>query len=211
MQKETENISLTLDPAMVTGVVLAGGEARRMGGRDKGLLELAGRPLAAYALDALKPVAGTVLISANRHRESYVKFGCPVIADRAGGFHGPLAGLLSAMEAAHSPVLLAVPCDTPLLDAGLLRRILAPLSDAAVEIAVAHDGHRLHPVIMAVRSNLSGSVADFLAAGERKLGLWIERHRWVAVDCSDRAEALVNVNTPEDLARVKALLQAAAR
>lgn len=203
MTNDTELIQPGPDPATVTGVVLAGGEARRMGGRDKGLLELQGRPLAAYALDALEQVAGTVLISANRNLGSYIALGHLVISDRTGGFRGPLAGLLSAMEYTDTPDLLVVPCDCPLLDAAVLRRILLALTDQEVEIAVAHDGQRLQPVVMAVRTDLSDSVEAFLERGERQLKLWLRRHRWVAVDCSDCADAFENVNTPEDLARLE--------
>lgn len=203
MTNDSELIRRAPDPATVTGVVLAGGEARRMGGRDKGLLELAGRPLAAYALEALKSVAGTVLVSANRNLGDYIALGYPVISDRAGGFRGPLAGLLSGMESTATPDLVVVPCDCPLLDAVVLRRILAALADQSVDIAVAHDGQRLQPMVMALRTDLSDSVESFLEQGERQLKLWLKRHRWVAVDCSDRAEAFENVNTPEDLARVE--------
>jgi molybdopterin-guanine dinucleotide biosynthesis protein A len=180
-----------------------------MGGRDKGLLELRGRPLAAYALDAVKPVAGTVLISANRNLGSYSALGCPVISDRTGGFRGPLAGLLSAMESTATADLLVVPCDCPLLDAAVLRRILQALADQAVDVAVAYDGQRLQPVVMALRTDLSDSVEAFLESGERQLKLWLQRQRWVAVDCGDRAEAFENVNTPEDLARLEDRLRAA--
>jgi len=209
MKKDSELIRGAPDPATVTAVVLAGGEARRMGGRDKGLLELRERTLAAYALDAVKPVAGTVLISANRNLGPYIALGYLVISDRTGGYRGPLAGLLSAMEHTATADLLVVPCDCPLLDAAVLRRILAALGDENVDIAVAHDGQRLQPVVMALRTDLSESVEAFLDKGERQIKLWLKRHRWVAVDCSDRAEAFENANTPEDLARLEDRLRAA--
>jgi len=186
-------------PDQVTGVVLAGGRARRMGGRDKGLLSCGGRPLIVYALEALRPLCSQVLINANRSHQAYQHFDQPVIADSMPGFHGPLAGILSAMQAAGTEYLLVSPCDCPRLQSQTLARLLTALVKEEVDIAIAHDGKRLHPVVMALRNRLADDLADWLAAGRHKIDTWAQRHPWRPVDCSEMAEQFININTPEEL------------
>ena len=192
-----------LHQGQFTGVVLAGGRGRRMGGEDKGLLPFHGRPLVRHALDALGEVAGTRLINANRNLEAYASLGFPVIQDANDRFDGPLTGLLSAMRAAATPYVLTVPCDTPRLTATLLQRLVDRLPGSDAAIAVAHDGERLHPVVMLAETRLADDLQTYLDAGERKVEHWIRRHRWVSVDFSDAAEALANINTPDDLAALE--------
>jgi molybdopterin-guanine dinucleotide biosynthesis protein A len=189
--------------ALVTGVVLAGGRGRRMGGADKGLLPWRGQPLVCHALEALRGVAATLLINANRNPALYRDFGYPVISDLTDGFAGPLAGLLSAMRATATPYVLTVPCDTPLLTAELLARLVKRLGETNASIAVAHDGERLHPVVMLAATCLADDLEAYLARGERKVENWIRRHAWLAVDFSDRPEVLANINTPEELERLE--------
>jgi len=189
--------------ARITGVVLAGGRARRMGGEDKGLLDYHGRPLVAYALDALRPVAGTILVSANRNAEAYARFGHPVIADSAGAYDGPLAGLLSAMRAAKTDYVMTVPCDSPLVDGALLGRLYARLVEEGAEICAAHDGGRLHPVFLVAQRRLAADLADYLESGQRKVETWLKSRRLVLADFSDHPECFANVNTPEELAALE--------
>jgi molybdopterin-guanine dinucleotide biosynthesis protein A len=193
---------MVFDRAKITGVVLAGGRGRRMGGADKGLIPLRGRPLAAYALDALAAVAGPVLVSANRNLEAYARLGHPVVADLSDGFDGPLAGLLSAMRAADTPYVLTVPCDSPLASGPLLERLPAALREAGAEICAAHDGERLHPVFLLAERRLADDLAAYLAAGGRRVEAWLRRHRLALADFSDRPELFANVNTPEELAEL---------
>lgn len=124
----------------ITGLILAGGRARRMGGQDKGLIPLAGRPLIAWVIEALSSQVGSILISANRNQAAYAAFGCPVIGDEAGGaglagFQGPLAGIAAALTLAETPWLLTLPCDAPLPPVDLAARLvsaLIPLGSARV-------------------------------------------------------------------------------
>lgn len=183
----------------LTGVVLAGGLARRMGGRDKGLSPLLGRPLAAYAAQALAGVCGTVLINANRSLQEYAALGHPVIRDLNAAFDGPLAGILAALRQARTPYLLTVPCDSPLVGAYGLTRLVAAVERPGVEIAVAHDGARLHPVFLCLHAGVADGLAAFLDTGERKIDRWLAGCRTEVVDCSDLPEMFRNVNTPEDL------------
>ena len=193
----------TVDRNAITGVLLAGGRALRMGGADKGLLLLRGKPLAAYALEALDAVAGRIFVNANRNREAYARFGHPVIADRSDRFDGPLAGLLRAMQAAETPYVLTVPCDAPLVTGPLLARLGAALREARAELAAAHDGQRLQPVFLLAERRLAADLDAYLAGGGRKVETWLRRHKLALADFSDRPEALANVNTPEELAALE--------
>src|SRR5699024_6312427 len=117
----------------ITGAVLAGGAGRRMGGVDKGLVELRGKPLVAWALDALRPQTATLLINANRSQDQYRVFGWPVIADDGDGYQGPLAGMLAVLSAAQTAYVLTVPCDAPRIPPDLAARLGAALLAADAE------------------------------------------------------------------------------
>lgn len=191
---------MILDRAKITGVVLAGGRGRRMGGEDKGLIPFRGRPLAVYALEALEAVAGRIVVNANRNREAYARLGYPVVADRTDSFDGPLAGLLSAMRAAETPYVLTVPCDAPLAGGAVLERLLAVSRKTSAELCVAHDGARLHPVFLLAERRLADDLESYLAEGQRKLETWLYRHQLALADFSDRPEVFANINTREELA-----------
>lgn len=182
----------------VTGVVLAGGLARRMAQQDKGLLLFNQQPLVSYALAAMKPITNEIFISANRNRDQYDLLGYPVIDDGNDAFGGPLAGILAAMQAAHHSVLLVMPCDSPLLETRHSQRLLDALNETT-DIAVAFDGERLHPVFAALKIRLKTDLQNYLHKGERKLQSWFEKHALVKVDFSSTPEIFANINTPEQL------------
>ncbi|MBY6209117.1 MULTISPECIES: molybdenum cofactor guanylyltransferase MobA [Halomonas] len=186
----------------VCGVVLAGGQGRRMGGIDKGLVSFAGQPLAAHAVACLRPHVGSVLINANRHHEDYAALADGVFKDAAEGFQGPLMGIYSALEAADSPWVMVVPCDSPLLPHDLVPRMLAGWREG-MDILVAHDGERLHPVVALLAGHLREDLAQALAQGERKIDRWYARHAWATVDLSDCADAFANLNTEEERQRLE--------
>jgi len=186
------------DQNKVTGVVLAGGLARRMGQQDKGLLLFKHKPLVSYALAAMAPVTAELFISANRNQESYRQLGYPVLDDGDSDFNGPLAGMLAAMQTAQHPVLLVAPCDSPLLETRHLQRLLNGLNEAT-EIAVAFDGERLHPVFAALKTSLKTDLQTYLQRGERKLQSWFEQHALLRVNFSNEPEIFANINTPEQL------------
>lgn len=194
---------MILDRAKITGVVLAGGRGRRMGGQDKGLIRFKGRPLAGYALEALDSVAAHILINANRNREAYARFGYPVVSDRTDTYDGPLAGLLTAMRAAETPYVLTVPCDSPLVTGQLLERLCRTMQETGAELCAAHDGERLHPVFLLAERRLADSLERYLASGQRKIDLWFEQHRLALADFSDHPELFANINTPEELAALE--------
>lgn len=182
----------------VTGVILAGGRATRMGGVDKGLVEIAGRPMIAWVIDALRPQVADVLINANRSHDSYRGFGREVVDDGDSEFRGPLAGMVSGMRAARTPYIAVVPCDSPLVDGGLVARLYAAALASGAPIAVAHDGERLQPVFALLACRLLDDLAGYLDDGERKIDRWYARHGYERVDFSDVPESFANINAPDD-------------
>jgi molybdopterin-guanine dinucleotide biosynthesis protein A len=191
----------------ITGLVLAGGQARRMGGVDKGLVELGGRPMVARVLDALRPQVGRVLINANRNLEEYARYGETVVPDSVGGYLGPLAGMLSALETIDTDLLLTVPCDSPLVAPDLGRCLHAALERTSADLAVAHDGGRQQPVFLLLRRTLATDLRDYLAGGGRKIDRWFGRHRVADADLSHRPESFINVNDAEERRQVESLLR----
>lgn len=194
--------------AEVTGLLLAGGRATRMGGHDKGLIELAGRPLAAHVLAALAPQVDRLLINANRHHDAYAALGAVVVSDPIEGFLGPLAGVLAGLEAARTPLMATVPCDSPFVPGDLVSRLGDGIG--AAEIAVAHDGDRRQPVFMLLRTSLAPDLRAWLEAGGRKIDSFYAGRAVADVHFSDVPEAFVNVNTPAERADAEARLAAAA-
>lgn len=183
----------------VTGVLLAGGQARRMGGIDKGLANYRQQPLISYALTILKPQVDALLINANRNTESYQAFGYPVIADCLEHFCGPLAGMLSAMQAVETDYILTVPCDSPSISPQLRQRLMESLILEQADIAVAHDGERLQPVFSLISCRLKDELSTYLAEGGRKIDMWFERYKLAVVDFSDQQDSFINFNHLEDL------------
>lgn len=183
----------------ITGVLLAGGMGRRMGGADKGLLPFRGKPLAAHVLERLQPQVSALLVNANRELETYAALGYPVIQDAIGGFAGPLAGLHAAMQAARTPLVVTVPCDSPFLPADLVQRLDAALTQQHADLAVAVTGDQPHPVFCLCRTALLPSLTQFLEHGGRKIDAWYAALRVAAVPFDDEAEAFANFNTPQDL------------
>ncbi|MDH3862388.1 MAG: molybdenum cofactor guanylyltransferase [Gammaproteobacteria bacterium] len=192
----------------VTGVILAGGKATRMGGVDKGLVPINGRPMIAWVIDALRPQVTDLLINANRSHDRYRDFGCAVIDDGDSDFRGPLAGMVSGMRAARTPYIAVVPCDSPLIGAELVQRLYAAAASSGAPIAVAHDGERLQPVFALLSRDLLDDLAGYLDEGERKIDRWYARHGYERVDFSDVAESFANINAPDDK---RALEEALAR
>ncbi|MBE1769743.1 molybdenum cofactor guanylyltransferase MobA [Escherichia marmotae] len=183
----------------ITGVVLAGGKARRMGGVDKGLLELNGKPLWRHVADALMTQLSHVVVNTNRHQEIYQLSGLKVIEDSLADYPGPLAGMLSVMQQEADEWFLFCPCDTPYIPQDLASRLYHQRKDASV--VWVHDGERDHPTIALVNRTIEPLLQEYLHSGERRVMAFMNLAGGHAVDFSDRKEAFVNVNTPEELAR----------
>ena len=181
----------------VTGIVLAGGQGRRMGGVDKGLQLLHGKPMIAAVLARLAPQVGEILINANQNLDAYARFGHRVIPDAIGGFAGPLAGLHACLGEAKNDLVLTVPCDSPFLPSDLLVRLEKGLNQN--DLAVAKTGDQAHPVFALVRTSVRENLETFLKNGGRKIDSWYSTLKVVEVPFDDEADAFRNINTREEL------------
>lgn len=181
----------------VLGVVLAGGRATRMSGKDKGLQELNGKPLWQHVADALSAQVEAIAVSANRHINVYQQSGYPVYQDELADYPGPLAGMLSVMQQCDAEWFLFCPCDTPFIPSNLAERLVDQRREAPV--VWVHDGERDHPAIALVNRKLCPGLRAYLAAGERRVMVFMRQSGGHCVDFSDLKEAFINVNTTEDL------------
>lgn len=188
----------------ITGVILAGGRARRMDGHDKGLVTVQGKPMVSLVIEQLEPQVDKIIINANRNLEQYQAYGFPVISDQhASDYHGPLAGMLSALQASDTDYILTVPCDNPLLPENLVQRLHAKLLEDNADICVAHDGERMQPVFALIKSKLADSLQAYLDNGDRKIDLWYQQHHTVVADFSENMNISFNINTPEELMKLE--------
>lgn len=183
----------------VAAVILAGGRGRRVGGGDKGLIELNGKPLIAHVIDNIAPQVESLVISANRNIDQYKSFSYPVITDRQEGFCGPLAGIDAAFAATDKPYLLCVPCDTPLLPTDLLSLLYSALQASDRPMAIATDAQRQHPVINLMKRSVHEGIRNRLEHGDLKLMKWVEETGYASVDFSEQPQSLSNLNSPEDI------------
>lgn len=169
-----------------------------MGGMDKGLIDLNGKPLIEHIITALQTQVGNIIINANRNLERYGEFGLPVIPDMLGEYFGPLAGMASGMQASDTPCILTVPCDSPFVPETMAETLLQALEDSSADISVAHDGERLQPVFALLRCELLPGLLSYLKAGGRKIDSWYEQQRMATADFSAWPDTFLNLNTPED-------------
>lgn len=183
----------------ISGAILAGGLGRRMGGLDKGLQRLQGRPLVEWVAERLGPQVDEMLLNANRNAVIYRQLGFSVVPDRIEGFAGPLAGLHAALSAATHPLVVTVPCDSPFFPGDLVARLHDALEEGARDLAIARTPDRLHPVFCLCRRSLLPGLADFLNSGERRVQAWCGRVNAVEVMFADGDGAFENINTPDQL------------
>lgn len=183
----------------ISGVILAGGKGSRMGGEDKGLIVWQGKPLYQHVLARLQPQVDEICISANRNLEVYQQSGHKVITDSLAGFPGPLAGMLSALRQAQHQWVVFAPCDTPALPASLVTQLWHDKDIAPV--VWARCAERDHPTLALIHVSLADELAAFLAAGERKVMLFLKQAGGHAVTFNDQPDAFININSPEDLTR----------
>jgi molybdenum cofactor guanylyltransferase len=183
----------------VSGIVLAGGQGRRMGGIDKGLKVLRGKPMVEWVLARLAPQVGEIVINANQNIDRYQSYGHRVVRDEISGFAGPLAGLHAGLKAAAHELVVTVPCDSPFLPHDLVSRLRDSLGER--ELAVAKTGDQPHPVFALVRKSVLPGLASFLAGGGRKIDAWYAALEVVEVSFDDEADAFRNINTLEELGR----------
>ena len=182
------------DPAVITAAVLAGGAGSRLHGRDKGLELLAGKPLIAHAVAALRGQAGTLLICANRNLEHYAEY-APVCPDATTAYAGPLAGIAAALAACKTEWLLTLPVDCPRPPSELARRLYAGAGHARASVA---RGERREPLFALYRRELATDATTALQCDEP---VWRWQEHIGAIEVHFCEEAFVNLNTPDDFRR----------
>jgi molybdenum cofactor guanylyltransferase len=183
----------------ITAVILAGGQGRRMGGQDKGLVAYKNGNLIQYVIAGISRQTDNILINANRNIETYAAFGYPVVQDTMTGFQGPLAGFYAAMSAATTDYILTLPCDGPFVVDSYLERMLDRLTQTDCEMVIASDGERMQPVYALLPVSLQPSLHNFLQQGERKIDRWYQQHRFSLAEFTDDEQLFTNINTPEDI------------
>ncbi|RFA30644.1 hypothetical protein CAI21_03760 [Alkalilimnicola ehrlichii] len=195
--------------ASVTGLILAGGRATRMQGRDKGLVKLAGKPMIEHVIARLRPQTSALLINANRSQAAYAAYGFPVIADDLTGYEGPLAGIAAGLNVAETEWIATVPCDAPLLPKDLVDRLLSALRTRRAEVAVAKADGRWQPVFALIARRLLPSLDAYLAAGGRQVKRWYAECGAVEVDFEDSALGFANINSVDELTTLESVLRVA--
>lgn len=190
----------SMTESSVTGLILAGGQARRMGGADKGLIEINGLTIVERIARKLSEQCSAVIINANRNLDKYRQFGYPVIEDEMGGFQGPLAGMLSGLQSIRTEWLITAPCDGPFLSDSYAQTMMLAAESIRAPIAVAKDHQRLQPVYALLNVSTAGSLLQFLNSGERKIDRWFRHFKTAEVLITDCDDMFENINTPEQLA-----------
>lgn len=192
----------------ITGLILCGGAGRRMGGRDKGLIEFQGKALVDIAIDRLQPQVQSIMISANRHADEYQKRGVCVIQDdgfdpNQQRFEGPLAGILAGLHAMQTNWLMVVPCDCPRFPIDIVTSLYwgqdaADRRESYVTPSARAAYVKDHPVFALIPRAAAPFLETYLDSGQRKLGQWLESIGAIAVPLNDES-AFQNMNTPHDL------------
>ena len=187
----------------ITGVILAGGRATRMGGEDKGLIQLHGNYLINHVITALRPQVDTLFINANRNQDRYRELtDLPIISDIIAEYPGPLAGIATGLQHATTEYVFFTPCDSPLIPEDLVARLYQAMQQQQAAIStVMIDGY-LQPVFALIQRRLLPELLEFLDSGQRKVEMWYRHYPLVSVDFSDQSANFVNLNSPEELAQL---------
>jgi len=184
--------------SQITAIILAGGQGKRMGGIDKGLVKFCSHSLIQSVIKKILPQVEHIMINANRNTAEYEAFGYPVIPDAMNNFQGPLAGFMAAMQSVTTNYIVCVPCDGPMLSDELVSRLSMQLVEDNADIAVAHDGSRMQPVYVLISTHLKNSLEKYLLSGERKIDRWYAKHKVTLVDFSDCPDTFININTHQE-------------
>lgn len=191
----------------VTALLLAGGQASRMNGNDKGLLDCGGQTLIARTLAGIAQHVNTVLISANRNLDRYRGYGYPVLGDAEADYPGPLAGILRGLQQCATAWLWIVPCDAPQVDAQLLTRLLDACRTTQLNAAVPIENGFAQPTFALLHTETLTAVRAYWDKGGRSVQECLATLPAARVECSDHPKWFVNLNTPEELAEYATRLQ----
>lgn len=190
-----------LSKRQISAVILCGGQATRLGGQDKGLLEFGGKALVASVIERLRPQVSSLLLNANRNPNAYRQFGLPVLPDQEFIGAGPLAGILTGLSNCPTAYLAVAPCDCPHVPLDLVTRLAKALFTPRDQAAIAHDGNRLQPACCLVSRDALPGLREYLLAGNHSLGGWLLSMPHSVADFSDQPDAFVNLNRAEDFSR----------
>lgn len=203
---------MVIEPAQVVGVLLAGGKSRRMGGGDKALRCLAGRPILEHVLERVRPQVGQLILNANGNPERFENYGLPVVEDVVDGQPGPLAGILTGMvwaqkNAPDAQWIVTVATDAPFVPTNLVTQLGKARERDKADLACASSGGRHHPVIGLWPVALAGALrAAIETDGIRKVDRWTAQYRLAVIHYSDRpVDPFFNVNRPEDIKEAETL------
>jgi molybdenum cofactor guanylyltransferase len=180
-------------------IILAGGQGRRLGGTDKGLLPYAGSTLVEGILDAIAPQVDQIVISCNRNLERYQQLGYPVVPDRLSGYQGPLAGIAACLSRISCDIAITLPCDSPNPPDDLATKLVSELQAADCDLCYAWDGSHDQYLFSAMRYRCRSQLEQYLAQGGRAVKGFHQQLRYQRVDFSSQPQRFKNINTPEDL------------
>ncbi|MFA1560096.1 molybdenum cofactor guanylyltransferase MobA [Aliivibrio fischeri] len=193
-----------LQPKQTSWVILAGGQARRMGGKDKGFVLFQDKPLIEHALDTLTSQTDQIAINANRSIEEYSRYGV-TFPDQFSEYPGPLAGMHSGLVNMNSDWVGFIPCDSPNLPSNLVSLLCNAVKEDT-DIVVAHDGEYMQPVVTLMHKRIIPKIDAFLTRGDRKIILLYKECNTVFADFSDYPNAFINLNSPQELEQFGTLL-----
>ncbi|MUK63047.1 molybdenum cofactor guanylyltransferase MobA [Aliivibrio fischeri] len=193
-----------LQPKQTSWVILAGGQARRMGGKDKGFVLFQDKPLIEHALDTLTSQTDQIAINANRSIEEYSRYAV-TFPDQFSEYPGPLAGMHSGLVNMNSDWVGFIPCDSPNLPSNLVS-LLCDAVKEDTDIVVAHDGEYMQPVVTLMHKRIIPKIDAFLTRGDRKIILLYKECNTVFADFSDYPNAFINLNSPQELEQFGTLL-----
>ncbi len=182
---------MSVNIAHVSCIILAGGQGKRAGGRDKGLVLYHNKPLIKYVIDVIKPQVDDIVISANRNINSYHQFAKQVKHDTDENYHGPLAGIAACLPLCKHDVVLVVACDMPLLPGKLVKRLATGIQGKSACIATINHYHQL---AMLIKKNSAVSIQSHLEKNQLKLIQWVKSMPYTSVSFDDIPEAFVNLN-----------------
>ncbi len=190
----------------ITGLILAGGSARRMGYIDKGLVKVKGKYLICHILEKLKPQVETVIINANRNIDIYKSINSKVVEDLTSQRLGPLAGIQSGLMHCKTELILVLPCDVPNIPSNICLKLYEKLVKEKAECAMPvtidkNNKNRTHPAILLLKVNLLESLNLFINSGGRKIDMWTDKHKTTNVFFKDEYNFL-NINRLEDIDRI---------
>ncbi|MEO1956960.1 MAG: molybdenum cofactor guanylyltransferase MobA [Methylophilaceae bacterium] len=192
---------------LITAVILSGGQARRMGGAEKGLLTFAGQPMIAHVITVLDSLGGyldKLMINSNRP-EGYSQFGFQTIEDKLKDNEGPLVGIDAGLASIEKGYLLVVPCDTPLLTVEPILRLIKAVKEGKPSCVVVHDGEYMQTTLAMLHISLKPALEAYLQRGRQRLTTWYKEQQAIEVDCSDLKDDFTNINTLDDLQRAELL------